>query len=427
MIRSLSQNQNAFLFNASRAYHDVVYLFKRIFVGTKKMTLANNSNNHFSSNFKLGILGGGQLGKMLLYETRKFDVHTKILEVSNEAPCRIACDEFVLGNLMDFDAVYNFGKQVDVLTIEIENVNLDALEKLEEEGVNVYPQPKALRIIQNKATQKLFYTDNNIPTAEFSRFAYASEIKDSIENGGLEFPFVWKAAQFGYDGQGVKVVRSMEDVNGLPAGECIAEKMIPFKNELAVIVVRNPSGQVVTYPVVEMEFHPEANQVEYVICPARIDSNVSKKAQEIALKVSEKIDHIGVLAVEMFQTQDDQILVNEVAPRPHNSGHYSIEASYTNQFEQHIRAILDLPLGRTDSKVAGIMVNLVGAEGHTGDVVYKSMQEIMAMDGVTPHIYGKKQTRPFRKMGHVTIVNEDISEARLIAQKVKETIKVISK
>lgn len=383
--------------------------------------------DYFSSNFKLGILGGGQLGKMMLYETRKFDIHTKVLEASNEAPCKIACDEFILGNLMDFDAVYNFGKQVDVLTIEIENINLDALEKLESEGIKVYPPTLALRIIQNKAKQKLFYTDNDIPTAAFSRFAYASEIKDSVKNGGLEFPFVWKAAQFGYDGQGVKIVRSMEDVKNLPSGECITEEMIPFKNELAVIVVRNPRGQVVTYPVVEMEFHPEANQVEYVICPARIDKAVAKKAQEVALQVSKKINHIGILAVEMFQTNDDEILVNEVAPRPHNSGHYSIEASYTNQFEQHIRAILDLPLGNTASKVAGIMVNLVGAEGHTGAVVYENIEEIMAMDGVTPHIYGKKQTRPFRKMGHVTIVNEDIDAARIIAQKVKETIKVISK
>lgn len=383
--------------------------------------------DYFSSNFKLGILGGGQLGKMMLYETRKFDIHTKVLESSMEAPCKLACDEFVQGDLMDFDAVYHFGKKVDVLTIEIENVNLDALEKLEEEGLKVYPPTKALRIIQNKAKQKLFYVDHDIPTAEFSRFAYASEIEDSIENGGLEFPFVWKAAQFGYDGQGVKVVRSMEDVKNLPPGECIAEEMIPFKNELAVIVVRSPSGQVVTYPVVEMEFHPEANQVEYVICPARIEDKVAKKAQEVALKVSEKIQHIGILAVEMFQTKDDEILVNEVAPRPHNSGHYSIEASYTNQFEQHIRAILDLPLGKTDSKVAGIMVNLVGTEGHTGDVVYQNIEQIMAMEGVTPHIYGKKQTRPFRKMGHVTIVNADIDKARRVAQKVKETIKVISK
>ncbi|QWX82979.1 5-(carboxyamino)imidazole ribonucleotide synthase [Cellulophaga sp. HaHaR_3_176] len=386
-----------------------------------------NTKNYFSSDFKLGILGGGQLGKMLLYETRKFDIHTKVLEKANDAPSKIACDEFIIGDLMNFDDVYNFGKKVDVLTIEIENVNLDALEKLETEGLKVYPPTKTLRTIQNKARQKLFYVDHNIPTAPFNRFAYTSEIKDSIENGGLQFPFVWKAAQFGYDGQGVKVVRTIADLEGLPNGECIAEEMIPFKNELAVIVVRNPNGDVVTYPVVEMEFHPEANQVEYVICPARIDAKVAQKATEIALQVSKKMNHIGILAVEMFQTEDDQIIINEVAPRPHNSGHYSIEASYTNQFEQHIRAILNLPLGSTESKVAGIMVNLVGAEGYTGDVVYENMENILKLEGVTPHIYGKKQTRPFRKMGHVTIVNKDISVARSIAQQVKETIKVISK
>jgi 5-(carboxyamino)imidazole ribonucleotide synthase len=381
----------------------------------------------FSSNFKLGILGGGQLGKMMLYETRKWDIFTKVMDASPEAPCKIACNEFVEGNLMDFDAVYNFGKDVDVLTIEIENVNVDALEKLEHEGKKVYPPTKALRTIQNKATQKLFYTDHNIPTASFMRFAYTSEIEDSISNGGLQLPFVWKSAQFGYDGQGVKVVRKTEDLNGLPNVECIAEKMVDFKNELAVIVARNTKGEVKTYPVVEMEFHPEANQVEYVICPARIEASVAQKATEVALKVAEHLQPVGLLAVELFQTQDDRILVNEVAPRPHNSGHYSIEASYTNQFEQHIRAILGLPLGKTDSKVAGIMVNLVGAEGHTGDVVYKNMDTILEMDGVTPHIYGKKQTRPFRKMGHVTIVDEDMARAREVAQKVKETINVISK
>ncbi len=383
--------------------------------------------HYFSSDFKLGILGGGQLGKMLLYETRKWDIYTKVLDASKEAPCKIACNDFVVGSLLDFDTVYNFGKDVDVLTIEIENVNVDALEKLESEGIKVYPPTRSLRIIQNKANQKLFYVDNNIPTANFQRFAYKSEITDSFNNGALQFPFIWKAAQFGYDGQGVKVVRSLTDLNELPAGECIAEEMVHFKNELAVIVARSSNGEVKTYPVVEMEFHPEANQVEYVLCPARIDDEVAKKAQEIALKVSEKIQQVGLLAVELFQTQNDTILVNEVAPRPHNSGHYSIEASYTNQFEQHIRAILGLPLGITDSKVAGIMVNLVGEEGHTGDVVYENLDTIIKKHGVTPHIYGKKQTRPFRKMGHVTIVNKNIERAREIAQQVKETIKVISK
>ncbi len=382
--------------------------------------------NYFSSNFKLGILGGGQLGKMLLYNTRKFDIYTCILDSSNEAPSKIACDEFHLGDLMDYDAVYNFGKGVDVLTIEIENVNVDALEALEKEGKTVYPSSKTLRTIQNKATQKLFYQDNNLPTAPFSRFAYRSEIEDAIINGGLEFPFVWKAAQFGYDGNGVKIVKQLSDLKDLPKGECIAERLVPFKNELAVIVTRNASGTTKAFPVVEMEFHPEANQVEYVICPARVSDTVAQRATEVALKVSEAFNHVGVLAVEMFQTEDDTILINEVAPRPHNSGHQTIEASYTSQFEQHLRAILDLPLGRTDSKVGGVMVNLVGAEGYSGRVIYENIENIMTMDGVTPHIYGKKETRPFRKMGHVTIVNEDLNEARRIAEAVKKSIKVIS-
>ena len=381
---------------------------------------------YFSSNFKLGILGGGQLGRMLLRETNKFDIQTYVVDSSDAAPCKDYANHFEQGDLLDFDTVYNFGKKVDLLTFEIESVNVEALKKLESEGTTVYPSSKTLSIIQNKATQKLFYTDNNIPTASFARFAYTSEINDAITNGGVQLPFVWKAAQFGYDGNGVKVIRTISDLEGLPNTECIAEDMVPFKNELAVIVSRSPSGEIKNYPVVEMEFHPEANQVEYVICPARISEEVTKKAIDVALKVSEKINHVGLLAVELFQTQEDEILVNEVAPRPHNSGHQSIEASYTSQFEQHIRAILDLPLGNTDSKTGGIMVNLVGAEGHSGDVVYKNMNTILAMDGVTPHIYGKQQTRPFRKMGHVTIVNDDISIAREIAQKVKETIKVIS-
>ena len=310
---------------------------------------------------------------MLLYETRKWDIYTRVMDPSAEAPCKNACNEFVQGDLMDFDAVFDFGKNVDVLTLEIENVNVDALEKLEQEGVVVYPSHKTLGVVQNKAKQKLFYVDNDIPTSPFTRFAYTSEIEDSIANGGTKLPFVWKSARFGYDGQGVKIVRQVRDLKSLPNVECFAEQLVDFKTELAVIVARNSDGKTQTYPVVEMEFHPEANQVEYVLCPARIDARIAEKAIHIAQKVSKKMEHVGLLAVELFQTQDDDILVNEVAPRPHNSGHYSIEASFTNQFEQHIRAILGLPLGKTDSKVAGVMVNLVGAEGYTGDVVYENM------------------------------------------------------
>lgn len=382
--------------------------------------------NYFSSNFKLGILGGGQLGKMLLADTRKFDIQTLVLDPSEEAPSQFGCNAFYKGSLMDFDTVYQFGKMVNLLTIEIENVNLDALDKLEEEGLAIFPSPKTLRLIQNKGKQKDFYVENNIPTSKHLRFVDLGDLKKSLEKDELDFPFVWKCAQFGYDGNGVKVCRSALDLVKLPDVECIAEDMIPFKNELAVIVVRSSSGQVKTYPVVEMEFHPEANQVEYVICPARIDEKVAQKAIDVALKVSESFNHVGLLAVEMFQTEDDDILVNEVAPRPHNSGHYSIEASYTSQFENHLRAILDLPLGNTNSKVAGIMVNLVGEEGFSGQVIYENIEKIMAIDGVTPHIYGKRETRPFRKMGHVTIVNENMVEARRIAEEVKNSIRVIS-
>ena len=382
--------------------------------------------NYFSSDFKLGILGGGQLGKMLLTETRKFDITTFVLDPSNEAPAQFGATKFFVGSLLDYETVYQFGKMCDAITIEIENVNLDALEKLEEEGHIVYPSPKTLRLIQNKGKQKDFYVENNIPTSNHQRFVDLNDLKKSLEKNELEFPFVWKCAQFGYDGNGVKICRSTMDLLHLPEVECIAEEMVPFKNELAVIVARNANGEVKTYPVVEMEFHPEANQVEYVICPARIDEKETQLANEIALQVSKAFNHVGLLAVEMFQTENDDILVNEVAPRPHNSGHHTIEASYTSQFENHLRSVLNLPLGNTDSKVAGIMVNLVGEEGFSGPVIYENIEKIMAIDGVTPHIYGKKESRPFRKMGHVTIVNEDMAAARKIAEEVKNSIRVIS-
>ena len=383
--------------------------------------------NYFSSDFKLGILGGGQLGKMMLYETRKYDIQTLVLDPSPEAPSRISCDYFEQGDLMDYETVLQFGRKADVLTFEIEGINIEALKQLESEGIKTYPSAATLEKIQNKAVQKEFYEQHNLPTAAFKRFPNLELLKSDVNRQKVSLPFVWKSATGGYDGKGVSVIRTEADLANLPDTECIAENLVPFKNELAVIVARNPSGEVRTYPVVEMEFHPTANQVEYVICPARIENNVAEKARKLAEKVSEAFEHVGLLAVEMFQTEDDEILINEVAPRPHNSGHYSIEASYTNQFEQQIRAILDLPLGKTDSKLGGIMVNLVGDEDHEGEVQYRNIEKIMGMEGVTPHIYGKKITRPFRKMGHVTIVNEDLGEARRIAEEVKNSIQVISK
>lgn len=383
--------------------------------------------NYFSSEFKLGILGGGQLGKMLLYETRKYDIQTYVIDPSEEAPGRIASNYFQQGELMDYETVLNFGRKVDLLTFEIEGVNTAALKQLEKEGIKVYPSSQTLEKIQDKSIQKNFYTSNNIPTAAYKVFDSKEEMLRSIDENNLKLPFVWKSTTGGYDGRGVMVVRTLDDLEKITSGACIAEDLVTFKNELAVIVARSPSGEIKTYPVVEMEFHPTANQVEYVICPARIDESVAEKAREIARNVSEAFQHQGLLAVEMFQTIDDEILVNEVAPRPHNSGHYSIEASFTNQFEQHLRAILDLPLGSTESKLGGIMVNLSGEEDHSGPVSYENIDKIMKMPGVTPHIYGKKITRPFRKMGHVTIVNQDLDEARRIAEEVKNTIKVVSK
>ena len=381
----------------------------------------------FSSNKILGILGGGQLGKMLLYTTRQWDVTTHVLDPNPSAPARLACNLFVKGDLMDFDTVYAFGKQVDVLTIEIENVNVEALKKLEQEGVQIYPQPHVLETIQNKCRQKKFYEHHQIPTASFSEFENLEQLNEAVAKGQLSFPFVWKSAAMGYDGYGVSIVRSNADIAALKAGPCMAEEFVPFDKELAVIVCRNPSGEIATYPVVEMEFHPTANQVEYVLCPARIDSILATKARKIAMQVSAAYGHVGLLAVELFLTQDGEILVNEVAPRPHNSGHYTLEASYTSQFEQHLRALLNLPMGQTDSMVSAVMVNLVGKTGHQGNVFYKNIDQILTLEGVSPHIYGKKETRPFRKMGHVTIVHPKIETARSIAEQVKETVEVISK
>ena len=381
----------------------------------------------FSTTKTLGILGGGQLGKMLLYTTRKWDIKTKVLDPSESAPARLACDEFVMGSFTDFQTVYEFGKGLDVLTIEIEKVNVEALEKLEKEGVKVYPQPRVLKTIQNKCLQKKFYRNHNIPTASFDEFENLDQVKEGIIKGELSFPFVWKSAEMGYDGYGVSIIYSNKEIEGLNDGPCLIEELVPFEKELSVIVCRRPSGETVHYPVVESEFHPTANQVEYVLCPARLSEQATNKAIEIALQTAEAYGQIGLLAVELFLTHEGEVLVNEVAPRPHNSGHFSIEASYTCQFEQHIRAVLDLPLGKTESKASAVMVNLVGKEGHTGPVVYKNIDQILAIEGVTPHIYGKKETRPFRKMGHITIIHPKIDTARKMAKQVKETLSVISK
>lgn len=381
----------------------------------------------FSSTKTIGILGGGQLGKMLLTTTRQWDLTTHVMDPSPEAPARIGCNHFTQGDLMEYQDVLDFGKKVDLLTIEIENINTKALAELEKLGVKVYPQAAVIELIQNKCKQKEFYQKKGIPTAPFQVFNSKEALKDAVVRGRVSFPFVWKSAAMGYDGFGVQIIRSNQDLETVSEGGCMAEDLVAIEKEIGVIVCRSVSGETVSYPCVEMEFHPSANQVEFVLSPARISKKIEEKAREVALEVSKAYQHVGLLAVELFLTKEGEIWVNEVAPRPHNSGHYSIEASYTSQFEQHLRALLDLPLGNPENKVAGVMVNLVGAKGHQGPVYYKNMEHILAIEGVCPHIYGKKETRPFRKMGHITIVNKNLETARQIAAQVKETIEVISK
>ena len=380
--------------------------------------------SYFSTNKKLGILGGGQLGKMMLYTTRKWDITTHVLDPSPAAPSRLACDYFECGDFRDYQTAFDFGKDLDIVTFEIEQVNLKALEDLEKKGVKVFPSAANLNIIQNKCRQKDFYTAHQIPTAPYSNYTSLKALIAAVESNQQEMPFVWKAAEMGYDGNGVKIVRQKEDLNSLGEGACLAEKMIPFTHELAVIVCGSVDGKKVTYPVVEMEFHPEANQVEYVLSPARIPDELAKKAEAIALQVAEALQNVGLLAVELFLTAAGEILVNEVAPRPHNSGHLTLETAYTDQFEQHLRAVLELPLGKTDNKVSGVMVNLVGAEGYNGPVYYENINKVLSFEGVTPHIYGKKETRPFRKMGHVTIVDPALDKARERAEEVKKLLTV---
>ena len=381
----------------------------------------------FSTDNKLGILGGGQLGKMLLYYTQQWNIKTHVLDPDEFAPAKLACDVFVKGNLMDYETVLNFGRKVNILTIEIENVNVDALFDLKKEGVKVYPQPEVIKTIQNKSSQKDFYKKNNIPTSNYRKYSDLESLKNDVAKGKLSFPFVWKSSMMGYDGFGVSVIRKNKDLEKLSNCMCIIEDFIPFKTEISVIVARREHGEIKEYPSVEMEFHPAANQVEYVISPARISNDIEIKAKNLAIKVSELYKHVGLLAIEMFLTETGEILVNEAAPRPHNSGHVTIESSFTNQFEQHIRAILNLPLGKTEIKIPGVMVNLVGKKSHSGSVLYKNIDQILAIDGVTPHIYGKKETRPYRKMGHITIINNSLDKARSIAEEVKSIIEVISK
>ena len=382
--------------------------------------------NFYTSQNKLGILGGGQLGKMLINEANKLNISCKVMDPNKEAPCSNLVENFIVGDLLNYDDVYNFGKNVEVLTIEIENVNTDALKKLEEEGVKVYPSSENIKTIQNKSVQKNFYLKNNLPSSFFKTYDNVDDLINEAENKKCKYPFVWKSARFGYDGKGVKVINNIEDLKTLPNIECIIEDKISIKKELSVIVARNKRNQEKNFPTVEMEFNQE-NLVDKVICPAQISDDLNNKAIQLALKTSRAFNHIGLLSIELFITDNDEILINEVAPRPHNSGHHTIECCLISQFEQHLRAIFNLNLGSTSIKIPGIMLNLVGEEKHFGEAIYDNIEESLKIPGASIHIYGKKETKPHRKMGHITIVNKDLNKAKEFAEIIRKSIKVISK
>jgi 5-(carboxyamino)imidazole ribonucleotide synthase len=373
----------------------------------------------YGKNFRLGMLGGGQLGRMFIQEATNYDVHVYCLDPDINAPCSSLATGFQQGELNDFDAVYNFGKDKSLITIEIENVNIEALEKLESEGIPVFPQPKVLSIIKDKGLQKQFYVDNNIPTAPFRIVRNAEEARKTAEA-----PFVQKLRTGGYDGKGVQVIMTISDMDKMFDAPSILENKIPFQKELSVIVVRNLRGDIAVYPSVECEFNQEANLVEFLFSPAAISTEIEQNAQDLAISVAEKIGIVGILAVEMFLTNDGELLVNEIAPRPHNSGHQTIECNETSQFEQHLRSILNWPLGSTKITQPAVMINLLGEKSFEGSAIYEGMNEAIAMPGVHIHLYGKEKTKPFRKMGHVTVTAPEIELAKKNARKVQNTLKV---
>ena len=372
---------------------------------------------------RLGMVGGGQLGRMFIQEAINFDVHVHVLDPDANAPCKHIAHSFTQGSLNDYDTLYNFGLDKDVLTVEIENVNIEALEALEKLGKKLFPQPRVLRIIKDKGIQKVFYKEHNIPTAPFQLTNNLEEIKQLA----TQLPFVQKMRTGGYDGKGVQVIRTVSDFEHAFETPSVIEEMIPFEKEISIIVARNENGQMAVYPAVECEFSEEANLVEFLFAPANISTKTENKAIELAKSVIEKLEMVGILAVELFLTKDGSLLVNEIAPRPHNSGHHTIECNVTSQFEQHMRSVLNLPLGSTDIIQAGAMINLLGEKGYEGDVFYEGLEKFIGKPGVHPHIYGKAQTKSFRKMGHVTIAGKDLNQVKSLAIEVKNGIRVLAK
>jgi 5-(carboxyamino)imidazole ribonucleotide synthase len=377
-----------------------------------------------TSNLKLGIIAGGQLGKMLIQEASKWDIITYVLDQDDHCPAGKIASYCIKGSSLDYDDVYRFGKLVDILTFEIENVNTGALKKLKSEGHRIIPDPEILELIQDKGLQKGFYKKNGIPTSSFVICASKDEILQNIENGDIDFPFVQKLRKGGYDGRGVAMISNSTDLRKLLPGSSIIETKVDIAKEIAVIAARNNKGEIKCYPVVEMLFDPHANLVDKLICPSSITVEQSEKAIHLASEIIELLNMEGLLAVEFFVDSNGDVIVNEIAPRPHNSGHHTIESIFTSQFEQHLRAILNLPLGSTKLKLPSVMINILGAEGYKGDAIYEGLTESMAIDGVKIHLYGKKITQPFRKMGHVTVMSSTLECALKKAEKVKRLIKV---
>ena len=379
-----------------------------------------------TSEVKLGIIAGGQLGKMLVLAASNWNVKTFVLDKDEHCPASSSCTFLFKGDQLNYKDVYEFGKMVDVLTLELENVNIDALKKLKQEGKKIIPDPAKLEIIQDKGLQKQFYEKIKVPSSSFKLYEDKQEIIDSIKSGNLLFPFVQKLRKGGYDGRGVSIIRSKEEVDNLLDGASIVENLVDVDKEISAIVARNERGEVKCHPTVEMEFNPNANLVEKLICPSTLPEEIENEAEDIAVKIIAELDLYGLLAVEMFVDKNNNIWVNEIAPRPHNSGHHTIESAITSQFEQQLRAIFNLPLGSTKLKLPAVMINLLGEPGYEGKVRYEGLTECMAIEGVKIHLYGKKITKPYRKMGHITVLAPTIEEAKSKADFVKQKLKAVS-
>jgi 5-(carboxyamino)imidazole ribonucleotide synthase len=367
---------------------------------------------------KIGILGGGQLGRMLLQAAANYPVETFIMEDDEDCPSAHLCDHFTKGDIKDFDAVYSFGKGLDAITIEIENVNVEALERLESEGVKIFPKPSVLRTIRNKILQKRYYKENNIPTAEFVITQNLTEL-----NSHKDFlPAASKLAEGGYDGRGVQVIKTADDLSKGFDKPAILEKLVKIHKEVSQIIVINEKGEVAVYPPVEMLFDQVLNLLDYQLCPAELDQKILWKVEAIALSVARNFKSPGIFAVEMFVEQNGDVFVNETAPRVHNSGHHTIEAHYSSQFDMLWRLMLGYPLGNTAQILPSVMVNIVGAEGFAGEVNYEGLEEVLKIENAFVHLYGKKQTRPGRKMGHVTVISKEKQDLLHKSNKIKRSL-----